>query len=327
MKDLIKILRPYVLLVQETKMEEQAFLQAVPSFWFNAQCITVSSRGVLGGLATLWDPSKVEIVSFVTSSHWIFIEIFLKDANLRLSLFNAYVPIALSEKQFCWTNLNEHMTTSHLDNFVIAGDLNLTLSSEEKRGGNIVRDPAREWVEDIISNWDLEDIKPIRGKYNWTNKRLGLGHIAARLDRFLVQQSLHVQGFDLTSAILSFSTSYHKPIALSLIKDQNLGPIPFRFNPAWIPMEGFQDIVATAWKTNIRGSAFYVWEEKLRIMKKALKDWAKLHKSPLKQRMEAEKALEDHHFSNEGSLDQASLDKEVSLHNKLHEACRLEENY
>ena len=41
--------------------------------------------------------------------------------------------------------------------------------------------------------------------------------------------------------------------------------------------------------------------------------------------MEAEKVLEDYHFRNEGSLDQ--LDIEVSLHNKLHEACRLEENY
>ena len=68
-------------------------------------------------------------------------------------------------------------------------------------------------------------------------------------------------------------------------------------------MEGFQDIVEVAWKTNVRGFAFFVWEEKLRIVKKALKDWAKLHISPKKQRVEAEKALEDHHLRNEGSLD------------------------
>ena len=92
-------------------------------------------------------------------------------------------------------------------------------------------------------------------------------------------------------------------------------------------MEGFQDIVAAAWKTNVRGFSFYVWEEKLRTVKKSLKDWAKFHKSPKKQRMEAKKALEDHHLRNEGSLDQASMDIEVSLHNKLHEAFRLEENY
>ena len=113
-------------------MEEHAFLQVAPSFWFNAQCIVVSSRGALGGIAMLQDPYKVEIVSSTTSPHWIFTEILFKDTNLRLSLFNVYVPIALSEKKFCWTNLNDHMITSHLDNFVIAGDLNLILSSEEK---------------------------------------------------------------------------------------------------------------------------------------------------------------------------------------------------
>jgi len=327
MKDLLKITKPYVLLIQETKMDVQTFLQAVPSFWSKAHCLAASSRGASGGLATLWDPTKVELVSSVTASHWIFTEIIILEENIRLSLFNVYAPVALSEKHLCWSSLNEYMSTSLRDNYVIAGDLNLTLSSEEKRGGNIVRDPAREWVEDIISDWDLEDIKPHRGKYTWTNKRLGPGFIAARLDRFLVQQSLHIQGFDLSSSILPFNASDHKPIALVFNKDQNLGPIPFRFNPAWIPLEGFQDIVAAAWNSQIKGSAFYVWEEKLRILKKMLKDWAKSLKSPLKQRLEAEKALGDHQLSTEGGLDRASLDKEVLLHNNLIEACRIEENY
>ena len=82
MKDLIRVLRPYILLVQETKMEEQALLQAAPSFWHNAECIAVSSRGASGGIATLWDPSKAEIVSSATSPHWIFTEIIFKGTNL-----------------------------------------------------------------------------------------------------------------------------------------------------------------------------------------------------------------------------------------------------
>ena len=82
-------------------MEEQAFLQVVPSLWYNAECIAISYVGASGGIATLWDPSKVEIISSASSPHWIFTEILFKDTNLRLSLFNVYVPIALSEKQFC----------------------------------------------------------------------------------------------------------------------------------------------------------------------------------------------------------------------------------
>lgn len=74
----------------------------------------------------------------------------------------------------------------NLENIIIAGDLNLSLLSSEKRGGSIVRDPARESVEDLMQDWNLIDIKLTIGKYTWSNKRVGLGHIAARLDRFLV---------------------------------------------------------------------------------------------------------------------------------------------
>ena len=60
------------------------------------------------------------------------------------------------------------------------------LNAKEKRGGSIVRDPLRENVEDIIKDWELEDIKPVCVQFTWSNKRMGPGHIAARLDKFLV---------------------------------------------------------------------------------------------------------------------------------------------
>ena len=56
------------------------------------------------------------------------------------------------------------------ENLIIVGGLNLTLVANEKKGGSLVRDPAREWVEDLILDWDLEDIKPSKGKFTWKNK-------------------------------------------------------------------------------------------------------------------------------------------------------------
>ena len=109
--------------------------------------------------------------------------------------------------------------------------MNVTLALLEKKGGSPVRDPAREWVEDIIMDWDLEDIKPNKGKFTWTNKRVGPGHIAAWLDRFLVHSSFLTLGLFTTSEILQACTSDHKPISLSLSSGEKLGPIPFRFSP------------------------------------------------------------------------------------------------
>ena len=78
------------------------------------------------------------------------------------------------------------------------GDLNIILSQDEKRGGSLVRDPIREIVDETILEWDLMDVKPSIGKYTWNNKRIEPGHIAARLDRFLVQDTFLLLGLNLS---------------------------------------------------------------------------------------------------------------------------------
>ena len=298
-----------------------------PSVWSAAEAKANSSRGASGGVATLWNKTRFELTHSVSTTHWILTELLHKETGLKLSIFNIYVPMAPGEKHQCWNSIHEYLNTNPAENLILAGDLNITLSQAEKKGGNPIRDPAREWVEDLIAEWDLEDIKPLKGKYTWTNKRIGPGHIAARLDRFLVQQSLHLLGMDPCSSIIPFSASDHKPICLTFAQDKKLGPIPFRFNPAWISSEDCLPMIAATWKLPVRGSAFYVWEEKLRRVKNSLKEWAKLQKSPYQQRKEAEKAQENHYLRTEGDMDQDALNTEKSLQLALHSACRLEEDY
>ena len=79
----------------------------------------------------------------------------------------------------------------------------------------------------------------------------------------------------------------HKPIQLELLEEIFLGPIPVRFSPLWIKEEGFMDLVQSTWNRLVLGSPFYVWEEKLRRLKLALKRWEKTLKTPLQQRIEA----------------------------------------
>ena len=152
-------------------------------------------------------------------------------------------------------------------------------------------------MEDIILDWDLEDIKSTRGKYTWSNKHLGPGHIAALLDKFLIQSSFLTFGLSTSSKILPNYVSNHKPILLELYLDKNLGPIPFRFSPLWIQQDGFQDIVTSAWNRQIQGSPFFFWEEKLRGLKKDLKCWAKSLKSPSSKRIEVQESLETHQMA------------------------------
>jgi hypothetical protein len=131
-----------------------------------------------------------------------------------------------------------------------------------------------------MSEWELEDIPPTNGKFTWSNKRLGPGHIAARLDRFLIQSSFLTLGLRASSKVLPHYTSDHKPIALSLRPSAALGPIPFKFTPLWQEQGDFLNLVHHSWKDPVTGSPFYVWEEKLRRLKTNLKSWAKNLVSP-----------------------------------------------
>lgn len=111
-----------------------------------------------------------------------------------------------------------------------------------------------------------------KGKFTWKNKRISPGHIAARLDKFLVQSSFLLMGLNGSSKILPSRVSDHKPIWMELKEATNLGSIPFRFIPLWIHKEGFLKIAQEVWMQHVNDSPFYVWEENLRRVKKALKD-------------------------------------------------------
>ena len=71
MTDLISIHQPDILLIQETKMEEDIFLQVSLKFWKKKGKAASSSRGASGGIGTLWDDKKFEAVDIKHNPFWI----------------------------------------------------------------------------------------------------------------------------------------------------------------------------------------------------------------------------------------------------------------
>lgn len=178
-------------------------------------------------------------------------------------------------------------------NIILAGDLNIVLKAKEKRGGSINRDSMLAFVEELAQQLDLSDFKPIRGLYTWSNNRFGPEHISARLDRFLVQGSLIMDKKIIKSKILPKLASDHKPIQWLIEDEEDLGPLPFRFSAFWIERDGFYETVEEAWAKSFSGSPSYVWEQKIKSTKQALKEWIrKPTPTPTSIRKEAVSILE-----------------------------------
>jgi ribonuclease HI/exonuclease III len=328
-KDLLKAEPSDILLLQETKIEGQALLEISSSKWKKRSGKAVSSRGTSGGLATLWTEDLFHLNKHHETQHWIFTELNHKASKLSISLFNLYVPVSYSEKRECWNTLAVFLEETSPSNIIIAGDLNIVMKAKEKRGGTSIRDPLLAKVEEITQTWDLLDFSPVRGIYTWSNNRVGLEHISARLDRFLVQSSIMMDKKIITTKILPKLTSDHKPIQLLLEEEEDLGPIPFRFSPQWIERDGFTETVKTAWARPFSGSSSYVWEQKLKATKQALKEWIKKPApTPTEKRREAVQSLQTLQIEMESTdITAELLEKEIKEQRSTHQSFRKEEEY
>jgi hypothetical protein len=152
-----------------------------------------------------------------------------------------------------------------------------------------VRDQFREKMDDLISDMDLFDVPPSKGMYTWNNRRAGPGHIAARLDRFLISNSFLALPDKACSLILPWEGSDHRPISLMFEPQKNWGPIPFRFNPLWMDRPEFLPSISQIWNQWIIGSPNYIWEQKLKLVKGFLKEWEKTSSNPIQNKVKEKK--------------------------------------
>jgi hypothetical protein len=179
-------------------------------------------------------------------------------------MINIYMPNSYKDKLAAWASLSNLRNTMYLATCIIEGDLNTHLNQGEKKEGSKVRDPLSENPVDLISDWDMQDIKPIKGHYTWNNRRAGLQHIAARLDRFLINSNFLLSPLDISSQILPSAIFDHKPIILSFRPSQNLGPLSFRFNQLWLDNSDVPLLVTAAWSDSFSRSPNFVWEIKIK---------------------------------------------------------------
>eukprot|EP00253_Pinus_taeda_P034628 PITA_34628 len=93
-------------------------------------------------------------------------------------------------------------------------------------------------------------------------------------------------------------------------------------------MKCFQEVVSDSWNRPVHGSPFFVWEEKIRILKRNLKDWAKRLQTPSSKRKENTNRLAARQIEMEQNpVSQGMLLKEVELQKEVHRSSREEEEF
>jgi hypothetical protein len=123
----------------------------------------------------------------------------------------------------------------------------------------------------------LIDIENSNGEFTWMNRRSGSQHIACRLDRFLVSETLMMDVLSMEASVLAISGSDHWPIQLWMDIASSPRKNIFQFEIFWLTHPDFQEHHHQWWEEVAisHGSLMYHFQQKLKFFKMHLKLWNK----------------------------------------------------
>lgn len=163
-----------------------------------------------------------------------------------------------------------------IEHLMIAGGLNVTLSSDECWGSCRKKDPLAECIKFKLLNKNLVDITPTEMKPTWDNGRTEKAYIAKRIDRFIVHVSI-IDNLGMPFSIVGNAfVSNHRSILLSWREKGFRKGYPFKFNRTYLEDPAFNDLITNAWKdllSKAMSPPFLTFRDKMAIVRKLVKDW------------------------------------------------------
>ncbi|GKA40565.1 putative RNA-directed DNA polymerase, eukaryota, reverse transcriptase zinc-binding domain protein [Tanacetum coccineum] len=172
------------------------------------------SRGLSGGLISMWDTSLFSKTNLWCDDNFIIVQGKWNHSDVTFYMVNVYGPQESSAKSSLWQRLHEFISNNQ-GSYVICGDFNVVRAKSE-RCGSIFSHSEAQAFNSFIDNSGLCEI-PMGGRlYTWMNKE---GSKLSKLDRFLLTHDVTTVCPDLKAVVLDRRWSDHNPILLHVDKE------------------------------------------------------------------------------------------------------------
>jgi exonuclease III len=237
LRELIIVETPDIVLLQETKCTSEDIDRLLPYCWRQGRAASIDATGTTGGLTILWNTNVVLMENFFTTKWSITADYRLIGSNKPGHLTNVYGPATPRDKQAFLKSLSYLSSLTQYNRWIVGlGDFNIHPNSSlerEKKGihqiGSRRLDRESSDFNSLIDDLHLIDLEASNDIHTWTNRRTGIHQIACKLDRFLISESIMMDGTTMESTIMNLSGSDHWPIQLWLDVPATTGKKPFRF--------------------------------------------------------------------------------------------------
>ncbi|KAL8110069.1 hypothetical protein AgCh_025974 [Apium graveolens] len=151
----------------------------------------------------------------------------------------------------------------------LIGDFNVIQDLSETYGGNDRWTNDMQEFKDFLSHIGLVDIRASGTFHTWWNKR---DHkpITRKLDRILGNHSWLSTQQHVDCLFTPWGLSDHSAAILNIPDQRKSKPKPFMFFNYWLENPEFLPCVKAAWDNIISGNPFYIFSQKLNLVKRNL---------------------------------------------------------
>ncbi|KAI9094269.1 hypothetical protein K1719_026851 [Acacia pycnantha] len=203
-----------MVILSETKTENPRLFRSLEQFGFDGFAL-VPSVGRSGGLVAVWKKALIK-VSVLREERQFFHFSCCLNGELPFYLTAVYAIPIPSFKQMLWSDL-KNLAGSMVSPWVVLGDFNDIISSNDRTGGAGVNFSRIQLFNDRILSCNLSDMGFCGPAYTWKGPRnVGFSRLFERLDRALVNPSWLSTFSECFLQVLPRSKySDHNPICLA----------------------------------------------------------------------------------------------------------------
>jgi len=185
---------------------------------------------------------------------------------------NVYGPQLPQKKDAFLSNLSVLGAIMDHKRWILGGDLNIILYLEVKRWRIGKKERDSEGLQKLIDDLHPIDVETRNGTFTWLNRHFGSHHVVCRLDRFLVSESLMMEGLLMESNVLPHSGLDHWLVHLWVYLASSPHRKSFKFENFWLSNPNFQENSPTWWENVAisHGTLMYQFQQNLKNFKQHL---------------------------------------------------------
>lgn len=220
----------------------------------------------------LWKDSEQVTINSSSEGH---IDASIKNDAGMWRFTSFYGNPMVQKRKESWELIKRLSQCSNIP-WIIGGDFNEILSSNEKEGGFVRPQSQINAFREAIDSCGLEDLGYEGDKFTWIRSKGSSLEIKERLDRFLANFKFKEMFKDINIKHLCMHNSDHKPIVASLSKDGLRGDRHvkklIRFEEGWVAFEQCDEIVKGHWKSSAKALIWSI-QGKISDCLVKLKNW------------------------------------------------------